>query len=165
MKFFRDLLGPRNSTLDWVRDPARPLVLDLDTNSLYGVPMGRPFESLEFLGPATRSKHSQLWEFSSLGVAAEDEGGRIGSLFVVPLPDENFSLEPFTGEIVINGRPAPISWISRVEDVIRTFGEPTSRDEDPEETILFYEVESRVEREIELTPESRIKTIAVHWYR
>jgi hypothetical protein len=165
MKLFRDLLGPRNPTLDWVRNPARPLVLDLDTNSLSGVPLGGAFESLEFLGPATRSKHSQLWEFSSLGVAAEDEDGRIGSLFVVPLPDENFSLEPFTGGIVINGRPATISWISRVEDVIRTFGEPTSRDEDPEETILFYEVESRVEREIELTPESRIKTIAVHWYR
>ena len=164
MKFLRDLLGPRDATLDWVRDPARPLVLDLDTNSLSGVPLGGPFESLEFLGPATKSKHSQLWEFSSLGVAAEDEDGRIGSLFVVPLPDENFNLEPFTGEIVVNGRPASISWVSRVEDVIQTFGEPTSRDEDPDETVLFYEVEGRVEREIELTPDCRVKTVAVHWY-
>ena len=164
MKFLRELLGPRNPTLDWVRDPARPLVLDLDTNSLSGVPLGGPFESLEFLGPATRSKYSLLWEFSSLGVAAEDEDGRIGSLFVVPLPDENFNLEPFTGEIVVNGRPASISWISRVEDVIQTFGEPTGRDEDPDESVLFYEVEGRVEREIELTPDSRVKTVAVHWY-
>lgn len=164
MKFLRNLLGPRNPTLDWVRDPARQLVLDLDAKSLSGVPLGGAFEGLEFLGPATRSKYSQLWEFSSLGIAAEDEDGQIGSLFVVPLPDENFSLEPYTGEVIVNGETAPISWLSRVDDVIRTFGEPTKRDEDPDETVLFYEVDGRVEREIELTPESRIKTIALYWY-
>jgi hypothetical protein len=29
---------------------------------------------------------------------------------------------------------------------------------------LFYEVDGRVEREIELTPEARIKTIAIYSY-
>jgi len=165
MRFLRDLLGPRNPTLGWVRDPSRPLVLDLETNSLSGVPLGAAFDSLEFLGPAQRSKHGQLWEFSNLGVVAEEESTRIGSLFVVPIPDENFGVDPYTGVVAIGSQPVPISWIAREDDVIRVFGKPTRRDEDSEETILFYEVGGRVVREIELTPEARIKTIAIYSYR
>lgn len=165
MRFLRYLLDSRNPTREWVHDPSRPLELDLDTKSLSGVPLGAPFDSLEFLGPAQRSKHgSALWEFSTLGVVAEAEASRIGSFFVVPIPDENFDVEPYTGVVTIAGQPVSISWISREQDVIQAFGEPTRRDEDPEETVLFYEIGGRVEREIELTPEGRIKTIAVYWY-
>jgi len=95
---------------------------------------------------------------------AEEEDSRIGSYFVVPIPDENFDVEPYTGVVTIEGQPVSISWISREQDVIQAFGEPTRRDEDPEETVLFYETGGRVEREIELTPEGRIKTIAVYSY-
>jgi hypothetical protein len=115
------------------------------------------------LGPAQRSKNSpEFWEFSNLGVVAETEAGRIGSLFVVPIPDETFGVEPYTGVITIGGQPVSISWISREQDVIRVFGRPTHRDEDPEETVLSYEIGGRVEREIELTPEGRIKMIAIY---
>jgi hypothetical protein len=165
MKFLRNLLDFRNPTRDWVRDPSRPLELDLDSKSLAGVPLGAPFDSLEFLGPAQKSKHgSELWESPPLGVVAEAEDSRIGGFFVVPIPDESFDVEPYTGTAVIAGKPVSISWISREQDVIQAFGEPTRRDEDPEETVLFYEVGGRVEREIELTPAGRIKTIAIYWY-
>jgi hypothetical protein len=148
-----------------VRDPSRPLELDFDSKSLSGVPLGAAFDSLEFLGPAQRSKRgSELWEFSTLGVVAEEEASRIGSLFVVPIPDENFGVEPYAGVVSVAGQPVPISWISREQDVVKAFGIPTSRDEDPEETVLFYEIGGRLEREIELTPEGRIKTIAIYWY-
>lgn len=165
MRFLRNLLDFRNPTRGWVRDPSRPLELDLDSKSLSGVPLGAPFDSLEFLGPAQRSKGGTgLWEFSTLGVVAEEEASRIGSFFVVAIPDENFDVEPYTGAVTIAGQPVSISWISREQDVIQAFGEPTRRDEDPEETVLFYEIGGRVEREIELTPEGRIKTIAIYWY-
>ena len=165
MRFLRDLLGASNPTSGWVRDPSRPLVLDLDTKSLSGVPLGAPFDRLDFLGPARRSKYNrEIWEFSSLGVVAEEEDATVGSLFVVPIPDANFGVEPYTGSVTIGGQPVSISWITREEDVKRAFGKPTRRDEDPEETILFYEVDGRVEREIELTPEGRIKTIAIYSY-
>jgi len=36
-------------------------------------------------------------------------------------------------------------------------------DEDQEETVLFYDI-GRVERQIELTPEGRIKTTAIFSY-
>jgi len=165
MRFLRNLLDSRNPTRDWVHDPSRPLELDLDSKSLSGVPLGAAFDGLDFLGPAQRSKHSsELWEFPTLGVVAEEEASRIGSFFVVPIPDENFDVEPYTGGVTIAGQPVSISWLSREQDVIQAFGEPTRRDEDTEETILFYEVGGRVEREIELTPEGRIKTIAIYWY-
>lgn len=165
MGFIRDLLANRNHTSGWVRDPSRPLVLDLDSTSLSGVPLGAAFDGLEFLGPAHRSKHNrELWEFSSLGVAAEEEDSRVGSFFVVPIPDENFGVDPYRGVVVIGGQPVSISWITREQDVVQTFGKPTSRDQDPDETILFYEVDGRLEREIELTPEGRIKTIAIYSY-
>ena len=165
MRFLQNLLDYRNPTREWVGDPLRPLELELDSKSLSGVPLGAAFDNLEFLGPAKRSKHgSELWEFSTLGVVAESEDSRIGSFFVVPIPDDNFDVEPYSGVVSIAGQTVPISWISREQDVKQAFGEPTRRDEDPEETVLFYEIGGRVEREIELTPEGRIKTIAIYWY-
>ena len=165
MKFLRNLLDSRNPTREWVRDPSRPLELDLDSKSLSGVPLGAAFDGLEFLGPAQKSKRGAgLWEFSALGVVAEEEDSRIGSLFVVPIPDGTFDVEPYTGVVSIGGQPASISWISREQDAIQAFGKPTRRDEDPEETVLFYEIDGRVEREIELTPEGRVKTVALYWY-
>jgi hypothetical protein len=119
------------------------------------------FDDLEFLGPAERSKTNPgLWEFSALGVVAEAQAGRLVGLFVVPIPDEHFGVDPYSGVVAIAGRPVPVSWISREQDVIRAFGDPTRRDEDHEETVLFYEI-GHVERQIELTPEGRIKTIAI----
>jgi len=126
--------------------------------------LGSAFDSLEFLGPAQRSKSDpELWEFSSLGVVAEAHGVQIVGFFVVPIPDEHFGIEPYTGVVVIGGRPVPIDWISREQDVTSAFGKPTRRDEDREETVLFYDI-GRVERQIELTPEGRIKTIAIFSY-
>ena len=165
MRFLRNLLDSRNPTREWVRDPSRPLELDLDSKSLSGVPLGAAFDGLEFLGLAQKSKRGAgLWEFSALGVVAEEEDSRIGSLFVVPIPDGTFDVEPYTGVVSVGGQPASISWISREHDVIQAFGKPTRRDEDLDETVLFYEIEGRVEREIELTPEGRIKTIAIYRY-
>jgi hypothetical protein len=161
MRFLRNLLGPRNPTLGWVRDPARSLELDLDSDSFSGVPLGTAFDDLEFLGPAQRSKSDpELWEFSPLGVVAEVHAAEIVGFFVVPIPDEHFGVEPYTGVVAIGGRPVPIAWISREQDVTQAFGKPTRRDEDHEETIFFYDI-GRVERQIELTPEGRIKTIAI----
>lgn len=164
MRFLRDLLGPPNPTRSWARDASRSLELNLESASLSGVTLGSPFASLEFLGPARRSKSDpELWEFSSLGVAAEVQGSQIVAFFVVPIPDEHFQLEPYTGLVAIGGRRVTMDRISREKDVTRAFGEPTRRDEDDEETVLFYDV-GRVERQIELTPEGRIKTIAIFSY-
>ena len=164
MRFLRNLLGARNPTLGWARDPSRSIELDLDSDSLSGVPLGSAFDSLEFLGPAQRSKSDQeLWEFLPLGVVAEVHGAQIVGFFVVPIPNEHFGVEPYTGVVAIGGHPVPIAWISREQDVTQAFGEPTRRDEDQEETVLFYDI-GRVERQIELTPEGRIKTIAIFSY-
>lgn len=161
MRFLRNLLGSRNPTRGWVRDPARALVLDLDSNSLSGVPLGATFGSLEFLGPARRSKsHFESWEFSRLGVVVEVEAERIVGVLAVPIPDELFAVDPYAGSVRLEGRAVSFAWISREQDVVRAFGEPSRRDEDDEETVLFYEGD-RVERQIELTPEGRIKTIAI----
>lgn len=163
MSFLRNLLGPRNPTLHWERDPSRPLELDLDSDSLSGVPLGSTFERLEFLGPARRSKSDpELWEFPALGVLVEAHAAQIVAFFVVPIPDEYFEVEAYAGGVTIGGRPASIAWLSREEDVVRVFGKPTRRDEDDDETVLFYD-QGRVERQIELTPEGRIKTIAIFW--
>ena len=164
VRFLRNLLGPRNPTLGWARDPSRSIELDLDCDSLSGVPLGAAFDGLEFLGPAQRSKSDrELWEFSSLGVVAEVHGTQIVAFFVVPIPDDHFGVEPYTGGVAIGGRSVPITWISREQDVTQAFGEPTRRDEDQEETVLFYDI-GRVERQIELTLEGRIKTIAIFSY-
>lgn len=163
-KLFRNLLGAPNPTQGWTRDETRALVLDLDASSLSGVALGAAFTDLAFLGPAHRSKpDAERWEFRPLGVAAEVEDTRISAFYVVPIPDEYFEVEPYAGVVVIGGARVPIAWISREREARRAFGEPTRRDQDDDETILFYEA-GRVERQIELTPEGRIKTIAIFSY-
>jgi hypothetical protein len=164
VSFLRNLLGPRNPTLGWTRDPSRSIELDLDSDSLSGVPLDSEFDCLEFLGPARRSTASQgLWEFSPIGVVVEVHAAHIVGYLVVPIPDEHFGVEPYTGEVAIEGRRVPIAWIGRERDVTQAFGKPTRRDEDIDETVLFYEI-GNVERQIELTPDGRIKTIAIFSY-
>lgn len=161
MRLLRNLLPRRNPTAGWVQDSSRRLELNLDSSSLCGVPLGDPFERLAFLGPArTASSGSELFEFPSIGVVAEREAGRVIGLFVVPIPDGLFEVAPYTGKVVLSGEPVPVDWISREQDVVAAFGSPTRRDHDAEETVLFYEL-GDTERQIELTPEGRIKTIAI----
>lgn len=164
MSWLRDLLGPPNPTRSWARDTSRSLEFNLDSASLSGVTLGAPFASLEFLGPAKRSKSDpELWEFSSLGVAVEVQNDRIVAFFVVPIPDAHFAVEPYTGSVAIGGGRVSMDRISREKDVTTTFGEPSRRDADHEEIVFFYDM-GPVERQIELTPEGRIKTIAIFSY-
>lgn len=164
MSFLRDLLGPPNPTRSWARDSSRALELNLDSASLSGVTLGASFTNLEFLGPAKRSKSDpELWEFARLGVAVEVQNSRIVAFFVVPIPDAHFDVEPYAGSVAIRGGRLSMDRISREKDVTTAFGEPTRRDADHEEIVFFYDM-GRVERQIELTPEGRIKTIAIFSY-
>jgi len=161
VRFLSRLLGRPNPTQGWVRDRSRALKLDLDRDCLSDVRLGSPFAHLAFLGPARRSRSdAELWEFPSLGVAAEVDDDRIVAFYVVPIPDEYFEFEPYNGAVAIRGRPVPIAELAGEQDVVRAFGAPANRDADPEEIVLFYE-KGTVERQIELTPEGRIKTIAI----
>lgn len=164
MSFLRDLLGPPNPTRNWARDSSRSLELNLDSASLSGVTLGSPFASLEFLGQAKRSKSDpELWEFSPLGVAVEVQNNRIVAFFVVPIPDEHFAVEPYAGSVTVGGGRVSMDRISREKDVTTVFGEPTRRDADDEEIVFFYDM-GQAERQIELTPQGRIKTIAIFSY-
>lgn len=165
VRLVRRLFGSRNPTHGWVRDASRSLELDLDARSLSGVALGSAFDRLQFLGAARRSKRaSGFWEFDALGIVAEVESECVGSLIVVPVPDGSFEVSPYAGTVTIGGRAVSLSWLSREREVIEAFGEPTRRDEDPDEIVLSYESAGQVEREIELTPEGRIKTIAIYSY-
>jgi len=155
------LFGSPNPTRGWTRDPSRALELNLDSDSLSGVRLGDSFDHLGFLGPARRSTSDpELWEFVLPGVLAEASDGRIESLFVVPIPDEHFGVEPYTGTVTKGGQRVPIAQLEGVQEVVRAFGAPARQDADDEEMILFYDA-GGVQRQIELTPQGRIKTIAI----
>lgn len=155
------LFGSPNPTRGWTRDPSRALELNLDSASLAGVHLGDRFDHLRFLGPARRSTSDpELWEFVPLGVLAEASDGRIESFFVVPIPDEYFGVEPYTGTVTKGGQLVPIAQLEGVQAVAQAFGAPARQDADDEETILFYD-RGGVQCEIELTPQGRIKTIAI----
>jgi len=72
------------------------------------VRLGEAFGNVKFLGPARRSSSDpELREFVPLGVTVEASGGRIESVFVVPIPDEHFGVEPYTGTVTVNGLRVP----------------------------------------------------------
>ncbi len=155
------LFGSPNPTRGWTRDPSRALELNLDSDSLSGVHLGDSFDHLSFLGPARRSKSDpELWEFVPLGVLAEVSEGRIEAFFVVPIPEEFFGVAPYTGAVTKGGQRLPIAQLNRVQAVVQAFGAPARQDVDEEETVLFY-YSGGVQRQVELTPQGRIKTIAI----
>jgi hypothetical protein len=154
----------KNLTREWVGDPAIQLELDFDRDTLNGTGLGGWIRGLSFLGPGHVDRTGSRYEFRDRGIVLETKtcgGEEIESIFVVPIPDVYFpKLAPYSGAVRVGGRAVSLSELVGEADVVAAFGEPTRRDRDDQETVLFYEL-GPVERQIELTPEGRIKTLAL----
>jgi hypothetical protein len=154
----------RNLTRDWVADPGIQLELDFDRNTLNATGPGGWIHGLSFLGPGRVDRTGSRYEFGDRGIVVETKtcgGEEIESIFAVPIPDVYFpNIAPYSGVVRAAGRIVSLSQLVGEVAVVAAFGEPTRRDHDDQETVLFYEL-GAVERQIELTPEGRVKTLAL----
>lgn len=157
MDILRTILNWRNPTRNWRLDPAKPLLLDLDTHRLSGVSIGDPLESLSFLGSASR--WSWYLEFPNHGLSILG-GPSVEELqFFFGHPAEK-SGGWFRGTIVHRGSPIVLGGEDSEESLTARFGQAYWRDVDEYETLLFYEFPGR-ELQLEFGTDGRLKVLTI----
>src|SRR5436190_15645553 len=143
----------------WREDPSIPLVLDLDAHQLCGVGIGDSLERLSFLG---RGKlHSSHASFPDKGLAFGcGQELRIEEISVFFGHQAEPDGGAFPGIFRSRNLPCPLSRETMERDLCLTFGEPYWRDQDDDETILFYEWGDR-EWQVELAGDGCLKCLVI----
>ena len=155
------LAGNKDATRDWAAEPGLQLVLDLDRAALIGVPLGAKYEDLFRLGPAEDPEAAKTGElrYLSRGVAATVIKGKIASYFVV-FSQGYEGFDAYPGEARIGGKSVLLSALTTEAALLDRFGEPYWRDEDDDETLLFYE-RGEVEWQIEIDENSQLRCLTL----
>ena len=146
-----------NPTRGWREDQTRALELDLDRQHFCGVVIGEPLQRLALLGPATRWSYDLEFPRHGITLCGERSIQEIGFFF--GHPDEPRQGE-YRGRIVHRGAELTLSCRDDESRLIGRFGEPYWRDEDADETILFYEF-SAVEWQLELGHDGCLKCFSL----
>jgi hypothetical protein len=153
--------GNKDATRDWAAEPGLRLVLDLDRAALIGVPLGAKYEDLFRLGPAEDSETAKSGElrYLSRGVAANVTKGKITSYFIV-FSQGYEGYDAYPGEARLGGNPITLSALTTESALIDRFGQPYWRDEDDDETLLFYE-RGDVEWQVEIDENAQLRCITL----
>ena len=105
------------------------LVIDLSASRCGHTALGAPVSELDFFAEFLRKKAH--FEDLSNGF---DAGTEHGALDYVGL-----DLTSFPGKFQANGRDIKLTTSTTIEEITSCFGQPYWRDDDADETILFYE--------------------------
>jgi hypothetical protein len=166
MGFIDRFRRPPNPTQAWRPDSRRPLTVDLDANTVCGVPLGARFDELSFLGPAHVDRHAPgTFQFRSVGLQVDTEtieGTEIDAFSVIVIAEGFYpGYDRFRGTIVYQGAPVREMSLRSEDAIVRTFGQPVNIDRHPEEIVLYYEF-GEIGREIWLTSDERIRTVRLY---
>lgn len=127
--FRRRSSGVKDFTQEWIEDPSHELAVHFDDGSLGGVPVGRRFEELRWLGRANSLENDEIkvtfYNFRSKGIRIVKRG----RLFV------QFSLyfegayvdHPIASRCYYRERELVFSSETTAQELIGRFGEPVSR--------------------------------------
>jgi hypothetical protein len=160
MSLLDSLLNRSNSTRAWVADPAVSLVLDLDTNRLSGVGIGDRFDKLSFLGPG-KGKRSAPITFVEKGLQIDIDANELVESFAFYFGHaQEAEFGRFQGVVQYRRTPVPLDSSVNEETIRNLLGEPYWRDQDEEETILFYEPAGG-EWQIEFESDDRLKCLRI----
>jgi hypothetical protein len=159
-----DAFRSRSPTSAWREELGFLLVADLDRFELNGVGFGADIEGLRFLGPS----ESKWFDYPSKGLQLDvDSGARLeglvlalrGGVYLGQAKPEH--VRQFAGRIRMNGRDWTPAELRSESDFVAAWGEPYWRDEDEDETLLFFEFdqgEVQVELSLEGVPQVLIVT-------
>ncbi len=158
MGFFRSLLNWFNPTRDWEEDLIAPIVLDLDHHLFCGVGIGEPIEKLSFLGPGQVTSLGIAWPRK--GVAVANGNGLIDemSFFFGHVAEQRGG--QFVGTFHYRSGAVTLSRDFSEENALCLFGQPYWRDQDQDESILFYELGDR-ELQLEFGLDRRLKCLVL----
>jgi hypothetical protein len=154
---WRSLVDGPNPTRTWRAD-SRRLVLDLDSHRLADVGIGDELSRLAFLGPAQRWPCSL--EYPARGIAIGTCGQRVDELLFFFGHPELAQSGRYTDPILFRGSPLSLSARDDEQTWIARFGHPYWRDEDSDESILFYEF-GQAEWQVEFAAAGGLKCLAI----
>jgi hypothetical protein len=154
-------LGRRDPTRYWQRAADLELTFALDRAALNTARLGGPLEDALFLGPAEDRRTTRLgiYCYYSLGVCVGTEDRPAITWFEIVYHDEDGRHQPFRGRIVFEGREVVLTGIT-IERFLERFGKCYWRDNDKDETILFYELPER-EWQVEFDAQGVLKRLIV----
>lgn len=161
------ITGKKNITRDWVRDPRLQLVFDFDRHTFCGERLDVPLERLQKLGPSINRrvpKNAYLYYFRD-GFEIGVEDGRFTECVLVFdwacfKGGANPGDEPFRGQCILHGRDLGFSAATSEQEVIAAFGEPTRREADPEDIVLYFK-RGGYEYMIELTGQGKLYSLFI----
>lgn len=161
MGLLDSLAGSRDPTGNWATEPGLLLEFEMEPPSLLGVKLGEPLEKLFRLGPAENkeSAHQGELRYYSRGVAIEVDKGKCDAFFVVFSQGfEGFAA--FHGTVRFEGDPIDLSAATDVQAVTEIFGEPLRREDDADESVLYFSEEG-AEWEFEFSPLGLLRCLTV----
>jgi hypothetical protein len=158
-----DLFRSKNPTRDWQRSADLRLTFDLDAATLNGIGFGEPLAKVSFLGPAEDRSNLHFGEFGyfSLGlvVGCHNDQNVLDTFELVNKDSGSPHYQAFAGDCRFGG--ASLRLASLTQALLRNrLGEPYCKDEDEDETILFYELPG-LEWQVELAPAGTINRIVI----
>jgi hypothetical protein len=158
--FLNRILGRKNRTSSWRRDPAQtePLTVDISAARFCGVALGEPFEKLAFLGPADRyHAEAQIYDYKKWGFYLVEEADRLDE--VVFLIHDRPRQAAFRGRWLLNGREKPISAQTRPKDIRWELGEPAKAYTEPTGELIWVYETATMEWEFAWLPDETLESI------
>lgn len=162
MGLLDSLAGSRDPTGNWATEPGLSVDFDLEPPSLLGVKLGEPLEKLFRLGPAENKEtaHQGELRYFSRGVAIEIVKGKCDAFFIV-FSQGLEGYAAFHGTVRFNGSPISLNSATDTAAVIEMFGEPLRREDDEDESVLYFSEENDIEWEVEFSPLGLLRCLTV----
>ncbi|MCL4263980.1 MAG: hypothetical protein KJ069_12225 [Anaerolineae bacterium] len=132
------LLGRKNRTAQWQKEPSLPLGVELDKHAFCGVSIGKHIDQLSGLGPAENIYNDVgMYQYLKQGFYLVEDNDLLETLVFILLPDQN--TRPFTGMWRYQGRDLSISGQTTPKDMRWACGDPYHEFIEENEVLWFYE--------------------------
>jgi len=159
MAFTDFLLRRGNPTNNWVRNLPRGLTIDLGRALINGVGFGESIKALHDLGRDEDSSKARGFEFCYYSLGLEIDAWDDTTIYSLSIVVNEAPFQPFTGTVLFRDLPIDLRRLSE-GTLESTFGPWYWRDQDADETIIFYELRA-CEWNFELTPQGALKRIVI----
>ena len=133
------LLGRKNRTGRWPKEPALPLVVELDKHAFCNVSIGEPVDQLSGLGPAENMyDDGGMYRYMKQGFYLLEDNDLLETLVFILVTDQD--TRPFPGLWRYKGRDLAITGQTTPPDIRQACGDPYHEFVEYENEMLwFYE--------------------------
>jgi hypothetical protein len=165
LRLFDWIRGREHPSELWQSEPGFEILLDLDRHALCRCRIGDPVEWLSGLGPPedAAALREKRYVYYSRGIEFGEEDAKVVDFAVFWVDYLRVGYQPFRGLVTYEGKTVPLDSTTTERTFIKVFSTPYWRDQDQDETILFYEFQQDIEWQVEFTLEDRLKAMRVVW--